>query len=195
MTGPASNSLEYARRLYADVLGWYHSAETKAQVVIGIDGAFVAFLTASIFQKPEDLKGIVAAFSSTTWILFGLMSACLIVSLAAGIFCLWSRIYSENRLQDVITQACRPEAAGDRYDANVMWFFQFVAAIKDDCFRRTLETADENFELNAMEAQIPILSGHVRLKHQAANLGFLFSSLTLVLFLFAGLSYAGVSAF
>jgi hypothetical protein len=195
MTGPATNSVEYARRLYTDVLGWYHSAETKAQVVIGIDGAFVAFLTSGIFQKPEDLKRIVAAFSSTTWILFGLMSACLIVSLAAGIFCLWSRIYSQSRLQRVITQALEPGVGGDRYAANVMWFFQFVAAIKDDCFRRTLEAADEDFELKAMQAQIPILSRHVRLKHQAANIGFLFSSLTLVLFLLAGLSYAGVTAF
>jgi hypothetical protein len=176
------------------VLGWYHSAETKAQLVIGIDGAFAAFLTSGIFQKPEDLKGIVAAFSSTTWILIGLMSACLIVSLAAAIFCLWSRIYSESRLQRVITKACKRDPGGNRYAANVMWFFQFVAAIEDDCFRRTLEAADEDFELKAMQAQIPILSSHVRLKHQAANIGFLFSSFTLVLFLLAGLSYAGGTA-
>ena len=50
-----SNNLEYTRRVYESVLGWYKSADSKAQVILAIDGAFVAFLTGTIFVKPDDL--------------------------------------------------------------------------------------------------------------------------------------------
>jgi hypothetical protein len=186
----SSASVEYARRLYDDILGWYQSAETKAQVVIGIDGAFLAFLTSGIFEKPEDLRQIVAAFSPSTWLLLLLMAISLILSLLSGIYCLWSRIYSEARLQAMIAKSRRPGSGGEVYDAEIMWFFQFVAAVDVDVFRRTLETAGEDLELQAMESQVRILSGNVRRKHQAANLGFLFTALTLVFFSLAGISYA-----
>jgi hypothetical protein len=71
-----------------------------------------------------------------------------------------------------------------------MWFFQMVAALDVDAFRQRLAQADDEFEIDAMASQIHILSGNVRAKHRAANLGFLFAATTLCLFLFAGISYA-----
>jgi hypothetical protein len=71
-----------------------------------------------------------------------------------------------------------------------MWFFQMVAALDVDAFRRRLAQADDEFEVEAMASQIHILSGKVRTKHRAVNLGFLFAATTPCLFLFAGISYA-----
>ena len=42
--GALEPAIAYSRRLYDDVLGWYRSADAKAQVVIRLDGAFLAFI-------------------------------------------------------------------------------------------------------------------------------------------------------
>ena len=36
--GTPSHALEYTRRLYEEVLAWYNVAETKAQVILALDG-------------------------------------------------------------------------------------------------------------------------------------------------------------
>lgn len=190
-----NNSIVYVRRLYDDVVGWYRSADTKAQVVLAIDGAFVAFLTSGIFRKPEDLKAMVVDFSLPTRILLLLMMLSLLLSIAAAIHCLWSRIYSMADLQEIIDGTARDGAAAKLYEPKIMWFFQMVAALDKSTFRRTLEEMDGRRELEAMASQIHILSGNVQRKHRAANFGFLFAAATLVLFLAAGVSYVVKQAF
>ena len=58
-----------------------------------------------------------------------------------------------------------------------------VAATDRAEFGRTLGSVNPVFELEAMTAQIHILSGNVRRKHRATNLGFIFAAITLVFFL------------
>jgi len=185
------NSVEYARRLYEDVLGWYRSADTKAQVVLGIDGAFVAFLASGIFKKPEELKPIVAAAVLTPWIWVPLctMVVSLLASMCAAIECLRSRTYSRAELRKTLSGAMKTVAGRKSYDPKVLWFFQFVATLDMDIFRRDLAHANEEFEIEVMASQIQALSGNVRKKHRSANLGFLFAAVTLSLFLLAGISY------
>lgn len=178
-------SAGYARRLYDDVLGWYRSADTKAQVVLGINSAFVAFLASGIFKNPGDLKQIKAAFTPLTWLLLSAMVVSLLASIFAAIVCLRLRTYSRADLSKTLQEA---EKAGS-YDSKVMWFFQFVADLKMGPFLRGLEQAGDEFEIKVMASQIHVLSGNVRKKHRAANVGFLFAAVTLSLFLLAGISY------
>ena len=182
-------AIEYARRLYDDVLGWYHSADTKAQVLLGLDGAFLAFLTAATFQTPEDLGKIIAKFSPWTWRLLVLMSATLITSMGAAVYCLWSRIYFRSSLDDWIKNAKTPARTATEYPPDVMWFFQHVAALDASKFRQTLNNVDSPFELNAMASQLEKLPSNVRKKHIAVDIGFAFSVATLVLFALAAGSY------
>jgi hypothetical protein len=104
-------SVEYARRLYDDVLGWYQSADTKAQVVLGIDGAFVAFFTSGIFTNPGDLMAMVAMFSSWTWLFLCTMITSLLLSIFAAVYCLWSRIYSEAELRQILQRCAKVGSA------------------------------------------------------------------------------------
>jgi hypothetical protein len=184
-------AVDYARRLYDDVLGWYRSADTKAQIVLGIDGAFVAFLTSGIFKKPEELKPIiaVAVLSPWTWLLLCAMVVSLLASILAAIVCLWSRTYSRAELSKTLSAAMKTVSGQKTYDRKTLWFFQFVAILDMDVFRRDLAHADEEFEIEVMASQIQALAGNVRKKHRAANVGFLFAAVTLSLFLFAGISY------
>jgi hypothetical protein len=70
-----------------------------------------------------------------------------------------------------------------------MWFFQMVANLEENRFRATLKAVDDSFEIEAIASQIQILSTNVRTKHRYVNAGFALAATTLVLFLFAGLSY------
>jgi hypothetical protein len=185
----ASESVEYTRRLYDDVRTWYSNADTKAQVVLAIDGGFLAFLTNAIFAKPEDLKAIVALFSSVTWMLLILTTLSLVLSIISAIVCLWSRVYSPRQLRALVEATSRGEPATIHYVPQLMWFFQIVGCLDQARFRRTLEEFDASAEIKAMASQIHILGNNVRAKHRAVNAGFLLAATTLILFLASGLSY------
>jgi hypothetical protein len=76
------NKLAFARSLYDKVLGWYHSADTKAQVILAIDGAFIAFVSSAVFLDPEELGKIVGSFSLFTWVILLCMVLTLLGSIA-----------------------------------------------------------------------------------------------------------------
>jgi hypothetical protein len=71
-----------------------------------------------------------------------------------------------------------------------MWFFQIVAALKPNIFRRTLEGATAAFEIEALGSQIQILSRNVRTKHRDANMGFFLAAATLGFLVCAAVTYA-----
>jgi hypothetical protein len=182
-------SVEYSRRLYDDVLGWYHSADAKAQVILGLDGAFLAFVAAAAFQKPIDLIGLTAKFSPWTWRSLDLMAATLALSITSAIYCLWSRVYFR---PSVVVDRIRAKSEGENsteYPPGVMWFFQFISVLDPPVFRKTLVGVNASFEIEVLASQIIALADNVRKKHLAANLGFAFAVVTLFLFAAAAVSY------
>jgi hypothetical protein len=49
-------ALDFTRRLLTETLDWYRNADLKSQILLTLDGAFLAFLTASAFKDPKDLR-------------------------------------------------------------------------------------------------------------------------------------------
>jgi hypothetical protein len=182
-------ALEYARRLSGSLTAWYDSADKKAQVILTIDGAFLAFLTGSIFEAPGDLRPMIAEFSTATWILLLLMSACLVGSIFSALSCLWSRLYSRARVQALFEQRGIAVDEVATYTPEVMWFFQFVRYLDVDHFRAAIQRMDPASEVEALAFQIHALSANVARKHAWVNSGFVLTGCSLVLFLSAGLSY------
>jgi hypothetical protein len=191
-TPDMSAAVEYARRLYDDVRAWYANADGKAQVVLAIDGALVAFFAGAMFTKPADLESIVASFHSLTWPLLVLTAACLVGSIMAAILCLRSRTYSKRELQQFIDSANDVRSA--ECPVTTMWFFQFVAHHDKKAFLKTLQSVDSAFEIESMASQIHILSTNVRAKHRLANAGFVLAASTLILFFLAGVTYLARNA-
>jgi hypothetical protein len=186
---PPVAALEYARRLYDDVLGWYHSADTKAQVLLGLDGAFLAFLAAAAFQEPDAVRALLQAIPAWTWGLLGAMSVTLMMSMAAAIYCLWSRIRFAAPPEARTGQGGVASVGHDAYPPEAMWFFQHLAALESGRFRRTMDEVDGRFELHAMASQIEKLSCNVRRKHVAVDVGFALALATLLLFAMAAVTY------
>src|SRR5215210_7004418 len=84
-------SLEYAHRLYANVLSWYQSADTKAQVLLALDGVFLGLLAQGFVTEPERLRVALKVMGPATWTCLAAMTACLIGSIACAVLCLVPR--------------------------------------------------------------------------------------------------------
>jgi len=60
----ASDAVDYSRRHLELVINWYNNADSKAQVILTLDGAFLTFLTSSILGSPDDLGKIIGGFGA-----------------------------------------------------------------------------------------------------------------------------------
>src|SRR5213593_1142530 len=147
MSGEESSAVAYVRRLYDNVLEWYRSADNKAQVVLGLDGAFLAFLAGAAFAKPDDLRVVVHGFTAVTWSLLAVMALCLLGSIAAAIHCLQSRLLTRSDLDRLVSPEDRATGNLSPYRPEQSWFFQILAPLSLDRLRRTLQGVDAAFEI------------------------------------------------
>ena len=186
--------LNYSRRQYDDVLDWYNSADSKAQVILAINGGFIAFVSGTVFAKPDDLISIVDEFNSITWILVILMVVSLITSIGASIYCLWSRICTGKELRKKIDDETRAYSLDanildNRYAPSLTSFFLFIEHLDPKIFENTLKSVDTEYEIAALAGQIRALSRNVKVKHLAVNIGFAMTSIALITFFMVAVSY------
>jgi hypothetical protein len=184
-----SPALEYARRIFDDALGWYKNADSKAQIILTLDGAFLAFLTDSIFRQQAELLPLLSKFGWETWLLLGLMCAALSGSILSAIICLWSRIDSQEKLDELLREGGVDVKSAETYKPEFMLFFQFLSRLQASQLAMRLSTLDQRFELEALAHETQVLSGNVMKKHSWVNVGFALVGLSLLLFLGAAISY------
>ena len=184
-----SDAVDYSRRLLELIIDWYHNADSKAQVILTLDGAFLTFLTSSIFRNPDDLAKILGRFGPDTWLFLILMGLCLLASIVSALVCLLSRIFLWPGRDRVLRREKARVKTAEKYSPNVMMFFQSVSWLDHDKFQEQLKTVDKEFEVEALASQIYLLSKRVTTKHKAINYGFAFAGATLLFFLAAGMSY------
>jgi hypothetical protein len=182
-------ALEYARRVFDNVTDWYKNADSKAQVLLGLDGGFLAFLTSSVFAKREEVLRVVQTFKTDTWVLLGLMSATLTASIISALCCLWSRTYRKSQVDKALADLGIVKDKPDTYPPEVMWFFQMIRALEKEAYRDRLLNVTKEFEVRVLASQIYELSRNVSRKHFWINLGFTFAGTSLVLFVAAIVSY------
>jgi hypothetical protein len=179
--------LAYSRSLFDNLIEWYKNADAKAQVILSLDGAFLAFLTVSIFTKRQDFLDVIDGFGAETWWSLILMCAALLGSIGCAISCLWSRlIWPCERERDL--NAPNLDADVDAI-AKIIWFFQFIAKQDFETFRGRLNKVDGELEQRVLSIQILELSKRVLVKHKLVNIGFLLTGASLLLFLVGGISY------
>ncbi|UWZ85724.1 Pycsar system effector family protein [Occallatibacter riparius] len=185
-----SVALAYSNMVLANAIDWYKNADTKAQIILTMDGALVAFLTSSLFKKAEDISAITARFTPLTWTLLAAMCTCLAGSIICALTCLWSRVFLGTKRDSVLRK--EREQIGDEekaYSPNVMFFFKTICWLDHDRFQEQLEHVDEEFHIRAVGSQAYLLSKRVLRKHALVNAGFVLAGASLILFLTGGVSY------
>jgi len=184
-----SDAVDYSRRLFELVINWYNNADSKAQIILTLDGAFLTVLTSSILGNPDDAGKIIGRFGPDTWLFLILMCLCLVGSIVSALICLLSRIFLLPKRDSVLRRERARVETAETYSPNVMLFFQSVSWLDHDKFQEQLKTVDKEFEVEALASQIHHLSKRVSTKHKAVNYGFVFAGATLVFFLAVGISY------
>ena len=67
--------VEYLWKLEESLRYWYSAAETKAQVVVTLNGVFLAFVTGSILTNSDKAALTLTVFGPETWMFLAGMAA------------------------------------------------------------------------------------------------------------------------
>lgn len=175
------NALELTRKIYSDVLDWYKAAESKAQILLGLIGSFIVFISGIILGNPEEITVILANFSWVVWSWLGLTFAAMLFCLFAAFKCLWSRI-----------NVALPEEAGNNqvpYPTERLYFFGHHANHQPARLYHTLRGVNPDKELQIYAAQIIILSRNVVKKHRWINRGIIAICLSILFLLLSTVFY------
>jgi hypothetical protein len=187
-----TSALNYSNLLFANVVDWYKSADSKAQVILTLDGVLVTFLTTSIFKTPSELSGIIRSLTLSTRLLLIAMCVCLIGSIIGALMCLWSRVFLGAKRDSVLgREKERIKAGVKQYSPNVALFFKTICWLDHDKFQEQLLTIDPSFQIRALASQAYLLSERTYVKHLLVNAGFVLAGASLILFLASGVSYLG----
>lgn len=181
-------SLDYSRRLYSTVVDWYKTAETKAQVLLSLDGIIVSLLLGSLFREQQAVRGITGYFGLETWIAVASATVCMACSIVSALMCLISRMMPRaevrRRYADVLANPDRGQ-----YPPEMMWFFQTISELDETRYAEEALHVTGDIENRAIISQNFVLAGKVVKKHIWINRGFAFAALSLVSLLLSGGSY------
>lgn len=179
---------EFSRRIYDGVLGWYHNADNKAQVLLTLDGAFLAFLINTVFMEPEKLKALTRYFAWETWTLLVILALCLAGSITCAILCLWSRL-NHASIQKHLSENDPAALEHTGISPQDLIFFQRIGTLPAAALDALLQGAGHQVEISAIARQLPVLSRNVANKHRWVNKGFLMAAASLLSLLLAAASY------
>lgn len=187
-----SESVEYVRRAYDHTVDWYKNADTKAEIIFALNGAFLAFVTGSIFMNQVELAKILENITGLTKILLIAMSVSLILSIIFAIICLWSRIpLRPSAKASFLEKKEVNDKDVETYTPELTWFFQHISWLDEKLLFEFLKSADKDFEFTALSANLYTLSVHVTAKHKWIDRSLVCFGSTLILFFLFGISYIG----
>jgi hypothetical protein len=176
----------YIRRVYSSTREWYAVAETKAQLLLTVNGAFVTILFGTLFGRAGDVRAGVAHFGSETWAFLGIAVAALVSALVCAAGSLWS--YHGRARGELAHLKVDPENP-DTYRAEVLWYFGHLARLKPKEVAEKLRRAGPEYEARALSYNVVDLAAKVLRKHRLVNLGWGLTALQLIALIAAGTSF------
>jgi hypothetical protein len=182
-------ALEYLRGVGADQRYWYQSAETKAQLVLTVDGIFLTFLTASVLASRSDAAQATAVFGPETWAFLAAMSLCLALAILSAVTCVASRGLGRKEFRELLEHHGLDPEKAETYAPELTAFFYPLSVLKADRLAERMLTADQDFMVRALASVIVGISPNILAKHRWVNRAFILTGLTLGFFLCTGISY------
>jgi hypothetical protein len=185
---PATDdAVEYARRVYASTLDWYKIADTKAQLLLTINGIFVTILSGALLGKVADVRALGDVSGPETWVFFLVAVVGLAGAITCAARCLWSRLGRIAR-DDFAHLDVDPDDPAT-YRPEVLWFFGRLARLPAEPAAEMLRHADRGFEIKALTYDVMFLARNVLRKHQWVNAGWTFTAVALLALLAGGTSF------
>lgn len=180
---------EHLRDLGADLRYWYNSAETKAQLVLTVNGLFTTFLTTTVLGSPSTAIRTTSVFGPETWTFLAAMASCQVLAILSAVTCLRSRGLSRRKLeQQFVRHGVDPDQP-NTYAPELSAFFLYISTLNPAHYATWVSQANQDFITRALASEIADFSPYVLKKHRWINRAFLLTGLSLALFLATGASY------
>jgi hypothetical protein len=180
-------ALAYSRSVYASALDWYKVADSKGQLLLTLNGAYITVLSSAAIAYSQEIRRTAGLPPAALVFLAGAAIATA-VSILSAIACLHSRLSDArlDKLRGLLTE--RDTSGAIRYRPAAMYWFGTIARIDRGIGLKMLESADEAFELAALSEEILLLAPNVLAKHRWANRGWAAAGMSLLLLLAAAVS-------
>lgn len=182
---------EYARRVYDRAMDWYKVAETKAQLILTVNGVFVTIGFGIVSAKPDDANVPTQNLGLETWAFLAVAVSALAGAIGAAATSLLSRhrhnIKADFKRLDIDIEN---EKKRSPYPVESLWYFGHLGSLP---FRRAVNSfdqIDEDDEFKILTFHVVGLSRVVLRKHRLINAGWLLTSVALLSLLAAITSYA-----
>jgi hypothetical protein len=173
---PLPANLEYLRLMYASTRDWYTAAETKAQLLLAVNGVFVTLLFGFLFGNADGVHAGSRAFGLDTWIFAGFSVLALLAAVSCAVLSLWSL---HGRAQRDFARLRVEPAAPDSYRPEALWYFGYLARLPPDAAEAKLRESNHQDETEALIYHVIDLSRKVLRKHKWVNAGWAFTALAL----------------
>lgn len=168
--------------MYSQLIDWYKMADTKGQLLLTLNGAFITILTGVVITTPEVLMQRKAQFGAATWVLLAAAAVSTFVSVISAVACLHSRL-SNARLRQHAEVFIERGPGGVTYHPVTTFWFGTIAQLPREAGLQLYRSADGEFELDALSEEILLLSTNVLVKHRWVNRGWMAAGVTLLLLL------------
>lgn len=176
---PTDYQLEYARKLFDVAMNWYKSAEIKAQIILTLNGGFLALLGSDLFFGKELNASV--NFTPIMQLLFAIFLASLAASILFALLCVKSRF---SKL-DVEANTLRDDKGRKTgYKPEITYFFDYLRQLDPNLLYQQLRQFTKEDETRLMIDQAIGLSKNVKTKHRFVNYSFLFFGASLIIYLF-----------
>ncbi len=179
-------TVEYLRHMYAMTRAWYTAAETKAQLLLAVNGLFVTVLFGILFGNSGDRHLGAARFGSGTWVLLSVSAVALVIAIICAALCLWSLHGRAKAEFDSL--GVDPEEPAS-YQPEMLWYFGHIARLKRGAVKERLRSVDRRFEIETLSYHVVDLAHKVLRKHRWVNAGWAFTALALIALVAAGASF------
>jgi hypothetical protein len=179
-------NVEYLRHMYAMTRVWYVAAETKAQLLLAVNGLFVTVLFGILFGNSGDRHLGAGDFRLGTWVLISVSVVALVIAIICAALCLWS--FHGRAKDEFDSLGVDPENPAS-YQPESLWYFGHVAHLEPGAVKERLRSVDRRFEIETLSYHVVDLAHKVLRKHRWVNAGWAFTALALIALVAAGASF------
>ncbi len=181
-------ALAFSRGVYASTMDWYKVADSKGQLLLALNGAYITVLSSVTIASSQKLVPLHASLPLATLLLLAGAAVATAISILMAIACLYSRL-SDARLKMFLERFAEQDAqGGTSYRPSALYWFGTIARMDPDKGQKMFQSADEAFELSAVTEDLFRLAEKVLAKHRWVNAGWVSAGASLLLLLAATVS-------
>ncbi|MCY4725960.1 hypothetical protein NYO98_06695 [Nocardioides sp. STR2] len=183
-------ALSFALIVRADLSNWYQSAEAKAQLILTVNGIFVAFLSSLVLRGVNTLYDSLSEFAFETWLLLGAMAACLASSIICAVLALANRGLRADRLAGLYRMHAVDPDIPETVRPEVVMHFYPISGLSNRAFVDRMVSVDTPFATRAIVNDSHVFACFIRAKYRWINRGYILMGATFVFFLMTSADYA-----